>query len=76
MPSTPSEFQSFLTHQVLEEHISASTQNQALSALLFLYRHVLNPELGPIDSARAKPTQHVPTVLNLSPYVVRSPLEE
>lgn len=59
-----SEVQSFLTHLALEEHISASTQNQALSALLFLYRHVLNLELGPVDSVRAKPSQHVPTVLS------------
>jgi integron integrase len=58
------EVQAFLTHLALEEHISASTQNQALSALLFLYRHVLNLELGPVDSVRAKPSQHVPTVLS------------
>ena len=45
-------------------HISASTQNQALSALLFLYRNVLILELGAIDSVRAKPSQHVPTVLS------------
>ena len=59
-----SEVQAFLTHLALEEHISASTQNQALSALLFLYRNVLSQELGPVDSVRAKPSQHVPTVLS------------
>ena len=59
-----SEVQAFLTHRALEEHISASTQNQALSALLFLYRNVLSQELGPVDSVRAKPSQHVPTVLS------------
>ncbi len=53
--------QAFLTHLALEEHISASTQNQALSALLFLYRNVLSQELGLVDSVRAKPSQHVPT---------------
>jgi site-specific recombinase XerD len=58
------EVQVFLTHLALEEHISASTQNQALSALLFLYRNVLSQELGPVDSVRAKPSQHVPTVLS------------
>jgi site-specific recombinase XerD len=36
------EVEAFLTHLVVEGHVSASTQNQALSALLFLYRHVLN----------------------------------
>ena len=59
-----SEVQAFLTHLALEGHISASTQNQALSALLFLYRNVLSQELGPVDSVRAKPSQHVPTVLS------------
>lgn len=32
--------------------MAAATQNQALSALLFLYRHVLEQELGPIDALR------------------------
>ena len=44
------EVQAFLTHLALEEHISASTQNQALSALLFLYRNVLSLELGLVAS--------------------------
>jgi site-specific recombinase XerD len=35
-----------------------------LSALLFLYRNVLSQELGPVDSVRAKPSQHAPTVLS------------
>ena len=43
------EVQAFLTHLALEEHISASTQNQALSALLFLYRNVLSQELGLVE---------------------------
>ncbi len=58
------EVQAFLTHLAMEEHISASTQNQALSALLFLYRNVLGQELGPVNSVRAGPFQHVPTVLS------------
>src|SRR2546427_107299 len=36
-----SEVQTFLTHLAVERHVSASTQNQALSAILFLYRDVL-----------------------------------
>ena len=59
-----SEVQAFLTHLALEEHISASTQNQALSALLFLYRNVLGLEIVSVDSVRAKPSQHVSTVLS------------
>ena len=58
------EVQAFLTHLALEEHISASTQNQALSALLFLYRKVLSQQLAPVDPVRTKPSQHVPTVLS------------
>lgn len=55
-----SKVQSFLTHLALEEHISTLTQNQALSGLLFIDRHVLDLGLGSIDSVRAKPSQHVP----------------
>ena len=36
------EINAFLTHLAINERVSTSTQNQALSALLFLYRHVLN----------------------------------
>jgi hypothetical protein len=40
------EMNAFLTHLAVKERVSASTQNQALSALLFLYRHVLGREIG------------------------------
>ncbi|MEK7700080.1 MAG: phage integrase N-terminal SAM-like domain-containing protein, partial [Planctomycetota bacterium] len=40
------EINAFLTHLAVEEKVSASTQNQALSALLFLYRHVIGREVG------------------------------
>jgi hypothetical protein len=39
------EVNAFLTHLAVELHVSASTQNQALSALLFLYREVLERDL-------------------------------
>lgn len=64
------EVRDFLTHLALEEHVSASTQNQALSALLFLYRAVLQKDLGEIDAVRARPSQHVPVVLS-RPEVLR-----
>jgi integron integrase len=60
------EIEAFLTHLAVEEKVAASTQNQALSALLFLYRHVLKQELEPIDALRAKPSKHLPTVLSKS----------
>ena len=58
------EIEAFLTHLAVEQKVSASTQNQALSALLFLYRYVLEQELGPIDALRAKPSKYLPTVLS------------
>lgn len=58
------EIRMFLTHLATEKHVAASTQNQALSALLFLYKHVLNIELDWIDGVvRAKRPKRLPVVL-------------
>ena len=57
------EVEAFLTHLAVNENVAASTQNQALSALLFLYREVLHQDLGPIDALRAKKPKRLPTVL-------------
>lgn len=57
------EVETFLTHLAVNENVAASTQNQALSALLFLYRGVLKKDLGPIDALRAKKPKRLPTVL-------------
>lgn len=57
------EVEAFLTHLAVKENVAASTQNQALSALLFLYREVLRQDLGPIDALRAKKPKRLPTVL-------------
>jgi integrase len=62
-----------LTHLAVERHVSASTQNQAFSALLFLYRNVLNQDLGALDAVRAKRSNYLPTVLTKGE--VRSVLE-
>ncbi len=54
----------FLTHLAREAHVSASTQNQALSALLFLYKEVLKQEIGWIEGVeRAKKPVRLPVVL-------------
>jgi len=59
-----SEIEDFLTHLAVEQHVAASTQNQALSALLFLYRDMLHKDLErPVDSVRAKKPKRPPTVL-------------
>jgi site-specific recombinase XerD len=47
-------------------NITASTQNQALSALLFLYRYVLKQPLSEsIEAVRARQSKHLPTVLTV-----------
>jgi len=58
------EIQTFLTHLASEKNVAASTQNQALSAILFLYRHVLHIEIEfPTDIVRAQKSKTLPTVL-------------
>ena len=44
------EVTAFLTHLAVEGRVSASTKNQALSAILFLYRHVLGRDLEWLDN--------------------------
>lgn len=61
--STP-EVEAFLTHLAVKENVAASTQNQALQAILFLYREVLRqPVEEPIHALRAKKPRRLPTVL-------------
>jgi integrase len=58
------EVAAFLTSLAVQEKVAASTQNQALSALLFLYREVLGVELPWLDDViRAKRPVHLPVVL-------------
>jgi integron integrase len=60
----PIEVGGFLSALAVERHVSASTQNQALNALLFLYRHVLERDLGTIAGiARARSRPRLPVVL-------------
>ncbi len=58
------EVESFLTRLATDGHVAASTQNQALSALLFLYREVLEQELPWMENIRrAKRPKRLPLVL-------------
>ena len=58
------EINAFLTHLAVEEKVSSSTQNQALSALLFLYRHVIGKEIGDLGHViRARKPVRLPVVL-------------
>jgi site-specific recombinase XerD len=58
------EVEAFLTHLAVNRRVAASTRNQALGAILFPYRHVLQKALGSLDSARATKPKRLPTVLS------------
>ena len=58
------EVAAFLSHLALRQHVGASTQNQALSALVFLHRHVLRRDLGVLEGlVWAKRPSRLPVVL-------------
>ncbi len=58
------EIRAFLTWLAVKQKVAASTQNQALSAILFLYREVLKKEVGRLDSfVRVTNSKKVPIVL-------------
>ena len=58
------EIEAFLSYLAVTRNVSASTQNQAFNAILFLYRQVLDIELDfPINAVRAKRPKQLPTVL-------------
>jgi integron integrase len=60
-----SEIGAFLSHLAVERKVSASTQNQALSALLFLYREVLRRDIGALPGmVRARRPRKLPVVLH------------
>lgn len=60
------EISAFLTDLAVRGRVSASTQNQALAALQFLYREVLDlPAEWATDAVRAKPSQRLPLVLTV-----------
>ncbi len=59
------EINAFVTYLAVTENVSASTQTQALSALLFLYRRVLHREIGELQElVRARKQPRLPVVLS------------
>jgi integron integrase len=61
---TSSDVKCYLEYLAKERHVAASTQNQSLNALVFLFEHVLKREVGVIgDFARAKRPKRLPVVL-------------
>ncbi len=57
------EVEQYLTHLAVDRHVSASTQNQAFGALLFLYEQVMEMKLGDVAALRARRKQRLPCVL-------------
>ncbi|SEM84805.1 integron integrase [Nitrosomonas marina] len=69
------EVERFLTYLANERHVSSSTQNQALSAILFLYREVIGSDLPWLDGfERSKKPKRLPVVL--TPLEIQALLRE
>ncbi len=64
---TSADIQDFLSSLAVERKVSASTQNQALNALIFVYRHVLEKNIGDeeLDAVRAVHKRRLPVVLTV-----------
>lgn len=59
------EIEEFLNHLTLKQYVSSSTQNQALQAILFLYKKVLKKEVGWLDDLKGlKRVKHLPVVFS------------
>ena len=60
------DIRNFLSYQAVEKRVSASTQSQALNAIIFFYRHVLNKNIEDlIDAVRAYPSRRLPVALSM-----------
>jgi integron integrase len=65
------EVQAYIAHLATQQKLAASSQNQALSAIIFLYRHVIKRELNfPPNTIRASKAKHLPTVLSKAEALV------
>jgi len=63
---TPAAVRDYLSFLAVGKRVSASTQNQAFNALLFLYREVLKQDMQGIEAVRAKRGQRLPSVLSVA----------
>jgi|GEM_PF-680429 len=59
------EIEGFLTYLAVERHVASNTQNQAFSAIIYLYEQVLGIKMPPINSVRARRPKKLPVVLSL-----------
>lgn len=53
----------YLTHLAVDRKVSPKTQNQALNAIVYLYKYILKIDLGDIKTLRPRDSKHLPTVL-------------
>jgi integron integrase len=61
------EIRAFINHLAIKDHVSSSTQNQALQAILFLYKNILKKDIEFINEiSRAKKIKHLPIVFSKS----------
>ena len=58
------EINAFLTHLAVKQNIAASTQNQALCAIIFMYKNVLNKDIGELSLVWAQRPKRIPVVLS------------
>lgn len=68
------EIDRFLTHLAVNRGVSASTQNLALCAIIFMYKHVIKREIKDLSFSYAKNPQNIPSVL--TPFEVASIISE
>lgn len=62
-----SEITQFLNYLAINRNVAPPTQNQALCAIVFLYKYIINKHIGKLNGLkRAKPTSHIPVVLSKS----------
>jgi len=60
------EVEAFLTHLAVTRKLAGSTQNQAFSAIVFLYQKVLEIDLPKVEFLRAQRPERLPTVLSVN----------
>jgi integron integrase len=60
---SPDDAGRFLEHLAVERNVSASTQGQALSALVFVFQEILGRPVGALSMTRSAPSRHLPVVL-------------
>ena len=61
--SSEEKFERYMTHLAVNGRVSASTQNQAFNAVLFMYRHVVKVDLKGVKGTRARRDKYIPAVL-------------